>query len=116
MYSKVPLTDLELISHEADTTAVKVDSFDRILIRKSGVKLEVNLIGLTRQEAIEKLDKYLDDVLLANYKQVRIIHGFGTGALKEAVANYLSKRSFVKSFRPGGENEGGLGATVVYLK
>lgn len=59
---------------------------------KTGVGLECNLIGLRVDEALEKLGKYLDDCLLMKYHQVRIIHGVGTGALREAVRKYLDKK------------------------
>ncbi len=80
------------------------------------VPLECNLIGLHVQEAIDVLAKYFDDALTMHYHVVRVIHGFGTGKLRHAVWEYLKKQSFVESFRFGGMNEGGMGATVVNLK
>ena len=80
------------------------------------VPLECNLIGLYCEEGLQELDKYLDDAIVANYKEVRIIHGSGTGKLRNAVHDYLRRRKEVKSFRLGGMGEGGVGATVVYLK
>ena len=80
------------------------------------VPTELNLIGLTVKEALPILEKYLDDALSVHYKQVRIITGSGTGRLREGVHQYLRKSSYVDSFRLGGENEGYVGATVVYLK
>lgn len=80
------------------------------------VKLECNLIGLRVEEGLKELDKYIDDALVAHYKEVRIIHGSGTGALRNAVHDYLNKRKEIKSYRLGGLGEGGVGATVVYFK
>ena len=80
------------------------------------VKLECNLIGLRVEEALSELDKYIDDALVAHYKEVRIIHGSGTGRLRSAVHDYLNKRKEIKSYRLGGLGEGGVGATVVYFK
>ena len=80
------------------------------------VKLECNLIGLRVEEALNELDKYLDDAIVARYKEVRIIHGSGTGALRNAVHDYLNRRKEIKSYRLGGLGEGGVGATVVYFK
>lgn len=80
------------------------------------VKLECNLIGLRVEEALEELDKYIDECIVAHYKEVRIIHGSGTGALRNAVHDYLNKRKEIKSYRLGGMGEGGVGATVVYFK
>lgn len=80
------------------------------------VKLELNVIGLYVDEALQEVSKYLDGVRLKHYTQVRIIHGFGTGALKRAIHDYLKKCDFVESFRPGDQHEGAGGATVVKLK
>ena len=82
----------------------------------SDVKLELNVIGLYVEEALQEVGKYLDGVRLKRFSQVRIIHGFGTGALRRAIHEYLKKCDFVESFRPGDQHEGGGGATVVKLK
>ena len=63
-----------------------------------------------------RLDRYLDQVVLSNLNEVEIIHGKGTGALKEAVEKTLKKHSKVKSFRQGMPNEGGFGVTIVTMK
>lgn len=80
------------------------------------VSLELNVIGKRVEEALKDVEKYLDDAIVVHYKQVRIIHGAGTGALRAAIHEYLNRNSFVQSFRLGGLNEGGVGATVVTLK
>ncbi|MFA6781203.1 MAG: endonuclease MutS2 [Bacilli bacterium] len=80
------------------------------------VKLELNVIGFHVDEALEEVARYLDGVRLKRFSQVRIIHGFGTGALKRAIHEYLKNCDFVKSFRPGDQHEGGGGATVVIMK
>ncbi len=76
----------------------------------------VDLHGMRFAEAMEKLDKYLDDVMLQGYEQVTINHGIGSGALKNGVADYLKNARFVKSFRGANRDEGGLGVTIVRLK
>ncbi len=79
--------------------------------------LEVNIIGLHVDEAMRKVVSFLDSARIHRYTPVRIIHGAGTFALKNAVWKYLANhKEFVKEYRLGGEGEGGLGATVVYLK
>lgn len=78
--------------------------------------LELNLIGMHVDEAIDALDKYLDDAVVHRVKQVRIVHGMGTGALRNAVWKDLEKQPNVKSKMAGGPGEGGLGATIVLLK
>ena len=76
---------------------------------------EVRLRQLTVDEALFKLDKYLNDAFMAGFFKVRIIHGKGTGALRQAVRRKLSTHPLVKSFRLGVYGEGGSGVTVVEL-
>lgn len=79
------------------------------------IDAELNLIGSHVDDALEASDKFLDRALLEGKQAVRIIHGFGTGKLRKAVREYLRKHPAVKSWRPGGENEGGDGATIAVL-
>jgi len=78
--------------------------------------VELNLIGQRVDDALEASDKFLDRALLEGKQAVRIIHGFGTGALRKAVREHLRTHPAVKSWRPGNENEGGDGATVAVLE
>jgi len=82
---------------------------------KSGVAIELHLIGRTTSEARDLLEKYLDDAFLAGLTSVRIIHGKGTGALRRAVEDVLSSHPLVAEHRPGASSEGGAGATVATL-
>jgi DNA mismatch repair protein MutS2 len=77
---------------------------------------EVNVVGLTTDEALPKVDKALDQAVMAERAVVRVIHGFGSGALRRAVATLLHDHPHVASFRAGGAREGGGGVTVVELK
>jgi len=79
------------------------------------VRFELDLRGERYEDAINKLDNYIDDALLANHSQVTIIHGKGTGALREGVHNYCKGHPRIEDFRPGGEKEGGSGVTVIKL-
>lgn len=76
----------------------------------------IDLRGLRYDEAQMKLDKYLDDVRLAGYKTVEIIHGKGTGALRDAVQEILEENNWVNNYRYGNQSEGGMGVTIVKLK
>lgn len=78
--------------------------------------LEVNVIGLRVEEALVEIGNYLDQATLNKLSTGRIIHGHGTGALRSATHEYLKKHKAVKSYRLGGENEGGVGATVVTFR
>ncbi|WAA11628.1 endonuclease MutS2 [Fervidibacillus halotolerans] len=80
------------------------------------VQIELDLRGERYEDAMVKLEKYIDDALLAGYQRVSIIHGKGTGALRTGVQNYLKNHRAVKSFRYGNANEGGIGVTVVEFK
>jgi len=80
------------------------------------VKDEVDLHRLTVEEAIPKLDKYLHDAFQAGFYNIRVIHGKGTGTLRQVVRRELAKHPLVQSYRPGGYGEGGAeGVTIVEL-
>jgi DNA mismatch repair protein MutS2 len=76
---------------------------------------EVRLRRLTVDEALMKLDRFLNDAFVAGLYRVKVIHGKGTGTLREAVREELATHSLVKSYRPGGYGEGGAGVTIVEL-
>ena len=78
-------------------------------------KDEVHLRQLTVDEALLKLDKYLNNAFMAGLYQVRVIHGKGTGTLRQAVREELDKHPLVKSYRAAGYGEGGAGVTIVEL-
>jgi DNA mismatch repair protein MutS2 len=80
-----------------------------------GISPELNLLGMTTDDALLALDKYLDDARLAHLHSVRIVHGKGTGALRGAVQKYLKKQKWIASFRSGEFGEGDAGVTIVQL-
>ncbi|MDE5976870.1 MAG: endonuclease MutS2, partial [Turicibacter sp.] len=84
--------------------------------RNTNVGIQLDLRGERYEDAMLRLDKYMDEVLLAGYQTVTIVHGHGTGALRQGVHKYLKQNKHVASFRFGGAGEGGTGATVVELK
>jgi DNA mismatch repair protein MutS2 len=95
--------------------AMKGNVLDKV--GSSSLSLQLNLIGMHVDEALSALDSYLDKCRVKGFKRVKIVHGFGSGALRNAVHSYLRAHpSFVASFELGGEYEGGGGATVVHLK
>ncbi len=116
--SKVHISDLVLIPEE-DITAPTLSrsSFGQIKMTKSAhVKTEINLLGKTVDEAITALDKYLDDAYMAHIPSVRIVHGKGTGALRQAVQTHLKSLSYVASYRLGEFGEGDSGVTIATFK
>jgi len=88
----------------------------KIRSARDPVRMELDVRGNTVEDAIIQIDKYLDEAILDGLNQVSIIHGKGTGALGLGIQKYLRNHRLVKSFRWGGQGEGGLGATVVELK
>lgn len=113
---KTTTGDLVFLDNGQTVTKPEIAVADRFIEKKTGIPLELNLLGLRQDEARERLDKYLDDCLLMHFHMVRIIHGNGTGALRSMVQSYLKKNPNVASFRFGEGGEGGVGVTVVTLK
>ena len=80
-----------------------------------GISPEINVLGMTVDEPVAQLDKYLDDAVLAHISRVTIIHGKGTGALRKGIWQYLKKHPLVQSYRSGEFGEGEYGVTIVEL-
>ncbi len=80
------------------------------------VGTEINLLGMTTDEAISAVSKYLDDAYVAHISPVRIVHGKGTGALRKAVHQYLKSQKNISEFRLGEYGEGDAGVTIVKFK
>lgn len=116
--SQVQLSDLVLIEEDTlQSKTLKRSSSGKIKMSKSlSVSPEINLLGLTVDEAIATLDKYLDDCYLAHLSTVRIVHGKGTGALRTAVQNHLKRSKYIKSYRMGAYGEGDAGVTIAEFK
>lgn len=116
--TKVNISDIELLPQKKAAPEKKTHSGGgKIRMEKSaGIHQEVNLIGMTVDEAMPVLGKYLDDAYLAHLSQVTVIHGRGTGALRKAVHNHLKRTKYVKSFRLGEFGEGDMGVTIVEFK
>ncbi|MEK4081095.1 endonuclease MutS2 [Solibacillus sp. FSL K6-1126] len=110
---KLPESDLEYVKPEKEQATRPMMNVKN---RNSVVKLELDLRGERYEDALIRTEKYLDDALLANYPRVSIIHGKGTGALRQGIQNFLKNHKRVKSYRYGEAGEGGFGVTVVELK
>lgn len=115
--SQVNVRDLVLIEEETISSPVLKrgsTGAGKIKMSKSlSVSTEINLLGKTVDEAISQLDKYLDDAYLAHLSSVRVVHGKGTGALRNAVHSHLKRLKYVKEYRLGEYGEGDAGVTIV---
>lgn len=120
----VSLSGLNIKVHEDEVSfmhgpskpqKVKKTSMKKANVKKTG-SYEINIIGKRYEEAMAMVDKFLDDALVLGYPHVRIVHGMGTGVLRKGVRKMLEKNKHVVSYRDGGPNEGGLGATLVYFE
>ena len=144
LQSKVDLSDLRLIAEDAfgntldafgnpvggagkssgsaikrafrDADKAAASGRDLDLSRGSSVSPELNLLGLTTDDAVYRLDKYLDEARMSHLQSVRIVHGKGTGALRKAVHDYLRRQKWIRSYRLGDFGEGDAGVTIVTLR
>ena len=114
--STVNYKDLELLDAKKEA-ASETKPKDRYSINKSAtISPEINLLGNTVDEAIARLEKYLDDAMIAGLTSVRVVHGKGTGALRKGIHEYLRKLKFVKSYQLAEFGEGDAGVTIVKFK
>ncbi|MBA2261015.1 MAG: endonuclease MutS2 [Acidobacteria bacterium] len=117
MVGALGLDELRVVTNAATVAAqpsrihVNVD-----LQPRSGLMTELNLIGNNVDEALTRLERFLDESLITETKTLRIIHGYGTGQLRRAVADFLKTHPLVANYGPAPENQGAGGATVVELK
>ncbi len=119
MNYNVNMSDLTIIEEASEMRKLKQKSsgIGKLKMSKTAsISPEINLIGMTSDEAIMTLDKYLDDAFLSHISPVRIVHGKGSGILRNAVHNYLKHQKHVKSFRLGSFGEGDYGVTIVEFK
>ena len=110
---RTALRDLRVIAGvpAAPTVKIHVD-----LQPREGVLSELNVIGATVDEALGRLEKFLDQSMVGDLRELRIVHGHGTGQLRRAVATFLKAHPLVERFETAPDNQGGGGATVVVLK
>lgn len=120
--SKVNISDLELLQENSVSgpgleARRKGSGSSNIKMSKSfGISPEINVLGMTVDEAVAQLDKYLDDAYIAHLSQVRIVHGKGTGALRAGIHKHLKRLKYIKEFHLGGFGEGDAGVTIVVFK
>lgn len=117
--SVVPLTDIKIIQDTQDAYTGKKKTYQgsgSLLSKVTSISTEINLLGKRVDEAISILEKYLDDAYLSRLPSVRIVHGKGTGALRQATHELLRRSKFVKSYHLAAYGEGDAGVTIVTFK
>lgn len=113
--ASLPASDLVILKAPKEQQRQTAIHNGRGMEKALNIRPDINVLGMTVEEATMLIDRYLDDAMLAHLHKVTIIHGKGTGALRKGIHEYLKKQSFVKSFRLGEYGEGEAGVTVVEL-
>jgi DNA mismatch repair protein MutS2 len=120
MNMKSKINNLEILTNykepDEPKAATRKVSGGGKLSKASSISPEINLLGCTVDEAVARLDKYLDDAYVSKLAQVRIVHGKGTGALRAGITSYLRGVPYVANFRLGEAGEGDAGVTIVNFK
>jgi DNA mismatch repair protein MutS2 len=111
-----PLTGVRAAAAATARERPRAAATSRDLDEAAAVPSEINLIGVRVEPALEQLDSYLDRALLASRRQVRVIHGHGTGRLRQAIREHLRRHAAVQESHPGTPEEGGNGATIATLR
>ena len=114
--STVNYKNLELLDAKKENTQENKPK-DRYSINKAAtISPEINLLGSTVDEAVARLEKYLDDAMIAGLSSVRVVHGKGTGALRKGIHEYLRRQKFIKSYKLAEFGEGDAGVTIVTFR
>ncbi|MBP5275746.1 MAG: endonuclease MutS2 [Lachnospiraceae bacterium] len=116
MEFKVGVEDLIYAKEEVVKEPSRTTNYASGFSKSASISPEINLLGLNSDEAVAKLDKYLDDAYLSHLHSVRVVHGKGTGALRAAIHKYLRHLDFVDEFKLAEQGEGDAGVTVVVFK
>jgi DNA mismatch repair protein MutS2 len=113
---RVPANELRLVSRAAAASAGGRVNVSVHVASRDDAPTELNVVGCTVDEALTRTEKFLDDTLLTDQRSVRVIHGYGTGQLRRALAEFLQRHPLVAHFTAAPPEKGGGGVTVVELK
>ncbi len=114
--TNINLNKLMKIKSNIDNKTNIPKNKNAVINKSRTISPEINVIGLNVEEALQVIDKYLDDAKLSKLETIRIVHGKGTGKLRTGIHNFLKNRKDIKAFRIGTYGEGEMGVTVVTLK
>jgi DNA mismatch repair protein MutS2 len=112
---RASVAELQVVGGPAPAEPSKV-SVNVMLSARGAAPTEINVIGCSVDEALSRIERFLDDLLLTDERQVRIIHGFGTGQLRRSIGEYLDRHPLVATHQPAPQEHGGGGVTVAELK
>ena len=113
----VPITAVAIIKDKTDKGQNQIEGIGKLSMEKANSVLsEIDVRGKTLQEALDEVDKYIDDAYIAGLSKVTLIHGKGTGVLREGLQEFLKNNNLINSYRLGRYNEGGNGVTIVELR
>lgn len=116
MKLNIHVSNLQKAEKRAETKSAKSRESRKIKSKSQNISTEIMLLGMTVDEAISTLEKYIDDAYLSGLNIIRIVHGKGTGQLRAGVQNYLKNNPHIKSYRLGVYGEGDTGVTIAELK
>ena len=116
IYMNAKLEDLSPVKASSNKNKKSNSNISYSNNKAQSVASEINVIGLNVDEALPIVDKYIDDCYMAHLEHARIVHGKGTGKLREGIHAFLRKHPHIKSFRLGTFGEGEMGVTIVYFK
>jgi DNA mismatch repair protein MutS2 len=108
-------SELQVLGGPSPAAPAKVN-VNVMVSARDGAATEINVIGCSVDEALSRIERFLDDLLLTDERQVRIIHGFGTGQLRRSIGEYLDRHPLVATHQPAPQERGGGGVTVAELK
>ena len=112
----VPITAVAIIKDKTDKGQNQIEGIGKLSMEKANSVLSEIDTGKTLQEALDEVDKYIDDAYIAGLSKVTLIHGKGTGVLREGLQEFLKNNNLINSYRLGRYNEGGNGVTIVELR
>ena len=112
----VDISNLNLDNTKSEDKKIKSSTSSVSNLKQKNISNEINVIGLNVDEALYIIDKYLDDCYLTSLNSIRIVHGKGTGKLRQGIHTFLKKHPHIKTFRLGTFGEGEMGVTIVELK
>ncbi len=116
MKTKIPYKDLEVVKTNTPKHTIRTNKHRQLSKASMESKMSINVIGMLAEDALEKVESFIDAQMLSNLTSVKIIHGKGGGILRNVIREYLKNHPGIKNFSNGEEQDGGHGSTIAYFK